>query len=389
MGNLIQTGGLKYTIFFLVYILLGWNSVVFWFTSFLLPILLWRKDIFAKSRNHLLKTAKRVLYIYAIFVIFVLLRGIVSSDPIIPITRVVTMSAIIIELYCFFIGVKDEKALKGMLTGVLIAVDIVLIYCYLFYFNGITFDLDYGENIIGNKNTVGNYIFLGVVSNVLLLHRLDKREGQTLLYGNLLFLILSTLVSMSFKIMLASFTLFLMLILLGLPPRKKAIIIFFTTFVIIAGYSFIDNYFDSKGGAIIKDRFFVLIGRDDLAQIKVGYLDTREDLITQTFALFKSNPIFGTGLEVSRGLFGGTYSHNTFVEILAGGGIVLFIPFLIMLLNIWIPIWKKRDNITIVIFLLVIVLANGMKIYDTISLFIIFFILLYYIRYPANNHLGV
>ena len=359
--------------------------MVFWFTSFLLPILLWGKDFFCMQPQHILNTAKRVLYIYAVFILFVLVRGIVSSNPTIPLTRFVTMSSIILELYCFFIGIKDGKALRSMLIGVLVAVDALLIFCYFFYFNGITFDLEYGDNIIGNKNTLGNYLFLGVVSNVLLLYGAKKNENQILLYANILFLLLSSLVSMSFKIMLASALLFVVLILLGLPKRKKVIAIIIVILAILVVSPYIIDFFNSASGSIIKDRFFVLIGRGDLAATRVGYLDAREDLISQTFALFKKNPIFGTGLEVSRDMFGGTYSHNTYVEILAGGGIVLFIPFVLMLLHIWWPIWKKRDRMLIVVFFAVIALSNGMKIYDSLSICMVFFILLYFVRFSEDT----
>lgn len=368
---------IKYTVFFLLFIFFRPNSFVFWAMSFLLPILLWYRKDFSRKYRNMPKIFRQIIMIYFIFCVFVIIRGVLSSNPVIPLTRAASMITIIVMVVFFFLDIDNINKLRNMFLGIILSIDVLIFYCLLFHFNGLTFDLTYDENLIGNKNTFGNYLFLAFVSNVLLLETKNGKFWNTFLYINLLVIVVSVLLSLSFKIMITSVCCLGVFLLRKIIVERKRGLAIVVAGVILIISPFLVNFLNSESGILIRNRFYILIGQDDKASIQLNYLDEREDFSRQTYMLFKENPIAGVGLEVTRDIFE-VYSHNTFMEVLAGGGIILMIPFILLLLNFWKPIWRKRNIVVLAVFFSVIFIANGIKIYDTHSIMLILFIALYY-----------
>lgn len=320
---------------------------------------------------------RNVMIMYIVFCVFVIVRGLMSSNPLIPLTRAASMISIMIMVTCFFLDVDNMQKLRDVLLGIVLSVDIIIIYCFLFHFNGLSFDLNYEENLLGNKNTLGNYLFLAAVSCIFLIETRNNKFWNVFLYTNLIVIIVSILMSLSFKIMIATSLCLGVFVIRKIIVEKKRGVALVAVAAVILLAPFAVDFLDSEGGSILRDRFYVLIGQEDKAVVKVGYLDEREELSQQTYHLFKENPIFGVGLEVTRDIFE-IYSHNTFMEILAGGGIILMIPFALMLWYFWLPIWKRRNFVVISSFISVIFIANGIKIYDTHPIMLVLFIALFY-----------
>ena len=127
------------------------------------------------------KVFRQCLWYYLVFCAFVIIRGLLSSNPLIPLTRAASMLTIMVTVVCFFADIDNLSKCRNMMLGLVIGVDVLILYCFLFTRNGVTFDLTYDENLIGNKNTLGNYLFLGIVPNVLLLETKSTKLWTVLL----------------------------------------------------------------------------------------------------------------------------------------------------------------------------------------------------------------
>ena len=116
-------------------------------------------------------------------------------------------------------------------------------------------------------------------------------------------------------------------------------------------------------------RISVLFGGEST----IDYIDTeqvkgfRSALISNGFDIFLENPFLGVGIENTR-LIMGTYTHNTFVELLAGGGILTFVFFILAMKIVFLTILKIKDShfriIVLIVFSSIILIANAQRIYD-------------------------
>ena len=80
----------------------------------------------------------------------------------------------------------------------------------------------------------------------------------------------------------------------------------------------------------------------------LGILNGRDLVYARGYELFKESPIYGNGIGVYADKYDGSYPHNLFIQLLAEGGIILTVPFIIIfLINLWYLIkpWINKDKI--------------------------------------------
>ena len=98
--------------------------------------------------------------------------------------------------------------------------------------------------------------------------------------------------------------------------------------------------------------------------------NVRTDLILSGLDLFYNNPLFGIGLEGTRYIMG-TYTHNTYLEMLIGGGIFIFSTFIVAMIIPVFQINKKRNFFLLIIYLGILIIGYAQRIYDNQVLFIL------------------
>lgn len=93
----------------------------------------------------------------------------------------------------------------------------------------------------------------------------------------------------------------------------------------------------------------------------VGILNDRESVYGNALYLIKSSPVWGNGIGSYADHYNGTYPHNLFLQLLVEGGVLLLLPFLIIItlsLGAIIKPFKTKyildSNLSLIIFLFVI-----------------------------------
>ncbi len=127
--------------------------------------------------------------------------------------------------------------------------------------------------------------------------------------------------------------------------RVKQIVLFMLVVVAILQFSVPDDFWF---------RVSTIIHPAEERQIHGTAISYREHAYAAAAKMFLDNPIAGVGLYnfqfnsrkygISRALL----VHNTYLEILTGGGLLSFIPFALILVNIWrkLKLLRKYDNAT-------------------------------------------
>lgn len=349
-----------------------YSSTVNWLIVLGVPLLFWGKNI---NRWHRLDgDIKKMLTYYLIFACLIVVTAVFSPYSIqYPLTRFVTIVAIALTVSLIFSGVQQSTTMIKIFDGIVIAVIILSIYLFANYFNGYVLILDLDEQNWGNRNTAGNFFLLGFFASVL---RACQSKNNRYFWIISTYFLICVWLSTSMKCMVTSLAVYFYCVF----KLRKSMTVFGKVVLIcaiVAVVSFVaknlQNILESSPNAqMAVDRLYTLFGYDSYATQHYGFIELRERLIRQTIALFYENPFLGVGLENSRWIYG-TYSHNTYVEILAGGGIVLIIPFLLFLYSSVRPLLFKKNYVLLLIWLCIIYISNANRIYDAINhIFILF-----------------
>ena len=187
--------------------------------------------------------------------------------------------------------------------------------------------------------------------------------------GSIKSILVSTILILSFYVLKSTISL-----------KKIFLNSFFTVlFIIVCIYFLKDTeYLNNYSVLRITSRLSVLFGGSS----EIGYIGSeymtgyRSYLISKGLSIFYENPIIGIGLENTRAYLG-TYTHNNFVEILAGTGILGFGFFLYAILTIFwstLKIYNTQLKVILIISLFCFMLiANAQRIYDNRFLMIFMF----------------
>ena len=352
----------RYVIFFLLIPVGYLNPALNWAVILIGPYLIY------STPHKLSKNQNNYLLCLFLFIIIVLLTGVFSIDPQYPLKIALNILSILLSSYFVLLRLKNKSELLIFFKAVFSATLIYVIILYWVVFDGVTFN--FGESETFGKNSSSLIIFVGLVS--LLTLSLLTRKSKTITFLSLLFFI-SIFFTGSIKVVVVSALMLVYYFFFKEGIKIKKILSASVTLILFLfaaeWYIKAAGLSDEQSFLRITSRLSVLFG----GQSEIGYIDSdymtgyRLYLINEGLNLFYQNPISGIGLENTRH-FIGTYTHNNFVEILAGTGIFGFLIYIISLYIIIksvfkIPVYNIKAFLLFSLFCFILI-ANAQRIYD-------------------------
>lgn len=330
---------------------IGINQLTHWLFPLLSITLLL---FFSKSKLHLPKTFINIAIVYCFWI---LMTGLISGDFHNPLRKLsetlilITWSVLIINM---FLKQKDNMIEMIFYTGIIISV-------YLFMnLEGYIINFD---NLIFGKNGIALFLITSLIFGLGIKKNRIKYIGLLLISIVLIF-------TFSLKNILA-----LIIILLYRQrkffKKKISIIVVFSLIIFITSYIKEIDFFlrNQKAYIFAISKIQAYLGLKPELSFASDYEIFRKNLISEGMELFYNNPLLGIGLENSR-LVLSTYTHNHYVELLAGLGIFGFCIFNLFL----IPFFKfnfRSINFGLIVFLIFIGLGWANKLYDNYSFFLL------------------
>ena len=259
---------------------------------------------------------------------------------------------------------ESYKFLQGIMIIIFVESFILLCQHYL-YGEGITSETS-------NKNVIGGLVFLLTLISSKIFIQSKSNSSLIFFFSSLLMLILS----FSAKYLIMS-SLILLYLMFRMSRFKVILILGISYFLLILNAEFslkiqrLSNSMFYKNLAVIDND--ISIGRHAV--------NNRIELIKDGLALYsQGNLIIGEGLEYERFVLG-TYSHNSYVSTLIGGGMlgtVVFLLYIYSLLHKSLEakiIEHKYFNLLLLLCLLVVLMAH--RYYDSTSLMLAFSLFYY------------
>lgn len=368
---------LRYVIFFLLIPVGYLNPTLNWVVILFGPLLVY-------SHPHkLAKNQNNYLLSLFLFIIIVLLTGIFSVDPQYPLKIALNIFSILLSSYFVSLRLKNKSELLLFFKAVFSATLIYVFILYFVAFDGVTFN--FGESETFGKNSSSLIILVGLTS-LLALSLMTNRSKSTTLFS--LFFFISIFFTGSIKVIIVSAVLLFYYFFFKDGFKIKKILF---ALIILTLFLFVADWYINFAGLSNELSFLRIISRLSVlfgGQSEIGYIDSdymtgfRLYLIEEGLNLFYQNPWKGVGLENTRH-FLGTYTHNNFVEILAGTGIIGFLIYTIGLYIIIksvfkIPVFNIKAVLLISVFCFILI-ANAQRIYDNryLMIFLVSYLPLY------------
>lgn len=346
-----------------------YNQFTYWFSIAVLPLLLYGRPNISCFKLE----ETKVLYAYVAVAVITFFSSFILLEFYYPSKAACLMLCSCLVNACVLGSVKSGKDLYYLCDGIIIACAIFSLVLFMSVWSGgLTFSYE-DENSWLGKNVLSLNIYLGVICSALMLKMTSK---QYYLLPFLVFFLI-VVMSTSLKVIIASvFLLFVTFTSIQNKMKIMCLVVILTFFYCCK--DMLIEFFAYGDGKLIYNRILTLFGFSKYTTMQLEFVDGREELMQSALKIFYENPI-GVGLENTR-LFMDTYSHNTFIELLCGGSIVLVTAFSVYLFRIIKVIYQKKNEnglfwMSIGIFCSMIFISNAMKIYDSmIALFILFFL---------------
>jgi hypothetical protein len=217
---------------------------------------------------------------------------------------------LLVNIYCALVALLLSKRSKEIILSALFITTILVFF-------ELTRHYLFGEGIdsnTDNKNEIGLLVYVVSVLSVWAFISTKNIIYAYLFYTSILLFLLSW----SAKFLIPTLLLFFLMFFL-----KKKYAVYFFSLMIILLFGFLDVHeINSIGNSI-----FILISKNlalffDNYHIGRSSASGRLLLISSTIEFYlQGNLLIGQGLESERGVLG-TYSHNSFVSILTGTGLL-------------------------------------------------------------------
>ena len=345
-----------FILFFLICFFIDYSQFSYWF-ALIAPLLILISLKIKLKRN---SSFNYSIGLFAFTVIQLLIYCIIYPENEYLLKRTITFGLIITNVYLLF-NYMNEKKISELFNPFIISSFIFsLIILYDSNFNSISQTELIGKNILGgllfsvicilllSKNNLNKYIkFLLLLWFLLILF----------FTGSLKFIIVSLIICTYYYFKYNKFK------LKHLILPFVFIIYFFNSFSLFFENNNILN--------IVFSRFLSLLSLQEYSSLNLNNpYGARDDLITLGLDIFYNNPFFGIGLEGSRSLMP-TYTHNTYLEILIGGGMFVFIPFFIALIIPLFSFYKNNNWFLLLIYICILGIAWAQRIYDNQIIFIL------------------
>lgn len=345
-----------HTIFFLSLFCSPYNQFTYWFVCLVFPLILYKWTSWQRGCCYL----KRFVKSYLVVAVLTFLSSLLMFEFYYPVKTGVLMVSCSLLSWVLLNRIDSKDAAQALNDGIICASIIFSIIAFSCLYNGNN-SFEYEEGGWLGKNVIALNIFIGYVCAII-----NYLLSRKLIYLVILpLLIVVIFLTTSLKIIVC--TVFLLTFLYNWRSIRNNFMLFalfFAIYIFMGG--FIVEYFESGPGLLVKNRFLTMIGLAKYATQDLSFVDSREDLMAKALDVFYNNP-FGVGLENTR-LFIGTYSHNTFVELLCGGSVFLLGAFLLFIYKCFRSILHFSNNyrtILLAVFLVLIFISNAMKIYDS------------------------
>lgn len=299
------------------------NQVFYWGVLLTVPIVLLASKLNFKSNT----SENKFLLLFFLSVLIMGISLVFSVDYSNPLKVFVHYISIFLTLYILNASVFSRYKLIIILHSfIFTALLISLFLTYFIYKNGTIF-IDFDEIDSFGKNSTSPILFVGFCSSVLLCEIAFNKIYKYLVHYFLIMIMLT----LSLKVIISS--LFIVALIFFLRFSIK--VVFRTVLILSISVIFILNAnFDSLLGnpSISRtiDKISFIFGVENTLVVSHYSTDYRESLARDGIEIFISNPLIGIGMENTR-LFLPTYTHNTFVELLAGGGFFLGFSFILMI----------------------------------------------------------
>ncbi len=281
--------------------------------AFLVVISIWIKILLTSKKIHF----NTVLLFQILFIVFCLITYFYAINPSVVISKVKTLLLIFLVMFTLVNFIDTFDKLRKVILYFVAAGFITSIYILVTSdFSNIT---RYGSQL-GNQNAIG--MNLGISSIFCFYIILSEKK---FLYSILHLPMIACILLTGSRKALIFIVLNIIVILFFINKNSLSKLVKFviaSICVLLVVYYLIFNIpiFYQIIGERVENLFSFLSGEGT----GEASLNNRVEMIKYGMKFFYDNPILGYGIDNYRFLYGGTYSHNNFVELLVGTGAIGF-----------------------------------------------------------------
>lgn len=297
-----------------------------------------------------------ILNAYMLFVLFATASSLWSIDFDNTSFRAMQLFVILINLFIVYNAMEKFSLQNTFLNGILLASFVN--YLLLLGLIPAPFDI-YDANAtraigtVGNANSLASIMITSIFSSIIYLHK-EKQISKIFFYYQYVNIFLATyliFLTVSKKGIIFGILLIFMYLMLTMKQPKKLLILstFGAIFIVI-----ILNFLNLEDLATVYDRTIMRFSalESQLGQeSKFGSTGERKYFIELGWSLFQDKPLFGYGLATFRFLNSfGLYSHNNYIELLVGVGLIGTLIFYSMYFFLFKIIFKMKDQYLKILF---------------------------------------
>jgi O-antigen ligase len=298
-------------------------------------------------------------YIFFTFLCFLSILWSINYEA--SLDRSFTLAQICLYIIIFYnLLYKESAFIDYLLYGIVV----VTFFNFFLLFNNLGFSYEVlyfnyrFQGLTGNSNMLSMQMLASILSAIILIH---KNRSQ----WNMFFCLLSIPLSIQIILMTGSkkglFGVILYLFLLFYLWAKSNlnlsyIFLIFCLFILGFGASFVsflDNFIDFNIIYLaLERRITAFIFVEDVSTV------SRVNFIVEGLTYISTRPLFGHGIDTFSSIFS-TYSHNNFIEVAFGVGIIGLIIYYNLYLQIFLSLssLSNKVNRNFIFFILLIMLA--------------------------------
>ncbi|WP_020558610.1 O-antigen ligase family protein [Thiofilum flexile] len=352
--------------------LLQFNQLSFWLFNIISPLLL----LLIYKHNTLKADQLKIIVIFLTFLLWILLTGVLSQEPFNPLRKASEIFLCFLFLIGILLIISNNKKTVVFINGIIYSGILISLYIILVGIRS-SFEIDFSTTLV-SKNPSGMHL---VISGMAIIFLSTVKKINLQYYFFYLIIGFALILTLSLKSIIIYF---MMTFFLFIRSNKKihvligSMILFIIFPILWPEYIF--NFEESKNYYFVSNKFFAALGYDTNTFADNAVI-VRQRLQQGALELFRENPFFGIGLENTR-IYLGTYSHNNWIELLAGGGVLALVLFILPIGYIFLAkhdtilASRKRFLLSILIVVAILVFSQAQRIYDS-KTFIILFSLLY------------
>lgn len=344
----------------------SFNQATHWF-FYILPIIL----IFytqGSSKISLRKFQRNIIIMFVLFLTWILLTAFISGSYYEPTRKSLEIALTIAFLMTIFSSIKSSNDYHGFLISIVYSGLILSLYIIS---TGITASSTINfEKLLVSKNPSGLHLTVTATAIVYLLKTNPEKFRMNFVYYLIITFALFLTLSVKSIASWVLITSFLALI----KPRVIFILIVPIVYLLYSG-NIISEIQNSPNYFFVSNKIDAALGieTNTFADDSVYF---RQQIQEKTLELFYQNPFFGIGLENTRN-FIGTYSHNHWIELLAGGGVLAATLYALPIIYVTYLIYVSRRKhiffyLTMVVLGMILIFSQAQKLYDSYSFMILF-----------------